>query len=280
VHNAARSPLLEALLSLHYPGNLFFSGGMAAINGQKMPNESKSLARISGWGNLKESSENLTSQNKLIVNSDFIIAADKLVSDAIKNFHPSSRIFSAEHFSKEMGLRIIDPINLKENEFNYQVGKFLFCGFNTFRKVFDQATNFSITAVVCRANESQKEVERIIVSNLQEEPNSLVIDCDFKYAARSLQFDLLNPLQTLQIDAGEMIELSPKELENVSMLRPIHELSSWESFVTSREWRMWLKEISTHRPIFLLCNPIELVPGSLHNSFFEAMMSDRVILCN
>jgi hypothetical protein len=105
----------------------------------------------------------------------------------------------------------------------------------------------------------------------------LVVDCNFKFATKGEYLGLVPKSQQYEAVANSILNLNVEALSAISLISPSHEVTSWESFVASPEWRRWLIDVSRARPILLLCTPVDIIEGEKHNSFLEALNADRLI---
>ena len=277
LHNAARSPLLEALLKKLYPEIFFYSGGVVAQENQDLPKNSINYAKLLGLEDIKGKSENVIAHTENLENVGSIIAAEDVIANVFHALYPNKTILSVESHAKDLGLRVIDPIDIEGNEFDYQVGKFLYCGHSLFRKKIYSLSGSSVTAIVAKQANIRSEAERIFSSQSVGDVRPLIIDCDFKYATNSNDLGFISEDHQIKVDGRDLITLSHDELEGVLSTRQPHEMTAWEKFAVSKEWGVWLREISQFRPIILLCTPVDIVEGKKHNSFIEAMMADNLI---
>ena len=276
LRNAARSPLLEALLKKTYPDFTFFSGGIAANVGENLPKNSKRLAKLLGLPETKDQSENLMNQSELLTEANLIIAADDLVSEVITKVYADKSVISVEKKARDLEIRVVDPVNLSGEEFEYQVGKFLYCGYSQFSEVYAKPTIFGISAVLA----IQKNIESEIKSRYDGEYVSgnkpLIIDCDFKFASKNSYLGFIPDEEQIHIDPNDLLDLNHEELIGVSAIRPRNEMSAWESLMTSTKWRDWLQGMANRRPVVLMCTPVDVKEGQRHNSFLEALFAEKM----
>lgn len=277
LRNAARSPLLEVLLKKTYPDLTFFSGGIAAHVGENLPKNSKRLAKLLGLPETKDQSENLMNQSELLNEATLIIAADDLVSDVITKVYADKAVISVEKKARDLEIRVIDPVNLSGEEFEYQVGKFLYCGYSQFSEIYTEPTTFGISALVA----NQQNIESAIKSLYGEQYGSgnklLVIDCEFKFASKNGYLSFIPDEEQILIDPNDLLNLDYEELVGVSAIRPLHELSAWETLMTSTQWRDWLQGMANRRPVVLMCTPVDIKEGQRHNSFLEALFAEKMV---
>jgi protein-tyrosine-phosphatase len=277
LHNAARSPLLEALLQKLYPEYSFFSGGVVAQEDRELPKNSKKYAKLLGLEDVKAKSENVIAHTENLEMVGSIIAAEDVIADVFQRLYPEKRIYSVEKYARHSGLRVIDPIDIDGFEFDYQVGKFLYCGNSLFRKEIALTRKSAVTAIVAKQANIRSEVERFFLLQTVGDVRPLIVDCDFKFAAQSNDLGFISQDHQKRVDGRDLITLSHEELDGVWSTRQPHEMTAWEKFAVSKEWGEWLREISLHRPVILLCTPVDIVEGKKHNSFIEAMMADDLI---
>jgi len=277
IHNAARSPLLEALLTVHYPGITFFSGGVVAEEGNTLPKNSQDFAKVLGLESLKETSENVIAHKDFLESADLILGADGVITSVLQKLYPNKDVLSVEAHAKSMGVRLIDPINTSGYEFNYQVGKFLYCGLSLFRSVFDVPTRYPVTALIANQANIRDEAEKLYREQSSGEILPLLIDCDFKFAAKSTDMDFIPTEKQLPTDAKKLVEMSPSDLDSVMATRQSHEMPAWESFAASKEWSDWLRTVAAIRPVTLLSTPVDIIDGHKHNSFTEALPAEKLV---
>jgi protein-tyrosine-phosphatase len=277
LRNAARSPLLEALLKKTYPDFTFFSGGIAAHVGDNLPKNSKRLAKLLGLPETKNKSENLMNQSELLTEASLIIAADDLVSEVITKVYADKSVISVEKKARDLEIRVVDPVNLSGEEFEYQVGKFLYCGYSLFSEVHAKPTIFGIFALVANQKNIESEVRFLYHGQYASGIKPLVIDCDFKFASKNGYLGFITDEEQILIDPNDLLNLDYEELIGVSAIRPLHELSAWESLMTSTQWRDWLQGMANRRPVVLMCTPVDIKEGQRHNSFLEALFAEKMV---
>ena len=277
LRNAARSPLLEALLRKTHPDLTFFSGGIAAQEGDMLPKNSKKLAKLLGLPEIKIQSDNLVTQLELVNESSLIIAADDLISAVIKQVHPSKDIISVEKRAGELAVRVIDPVNLAGEEFEYQVGKFLYCGYSLFSKIYSKPSLFGSSAIVANQTNIYSEVKSLYNSESAAGNKPLVIDCEFKFASKNDYLRFIPDKEQIFVDPNDILNLEHEEIISISAIHPRHELTAWESLMTDARWRDWLRKIADQRPVLLMCTPVDIKEGQRHNSFLEALFAEKMI---
>ena len=277
LRNAVRSPLLEALLKKTYPALAFFSGGIAANMGENLPINSKRFAKLLGLPETKDQSENLIHQRELLTESTLVLAADDLVFDAIAKVYTGKEVISIEKKADDLAIEVIDPVNLSGEEFEYQLGKFLYCGYSLFSEIYAKPSNFGISALVADKKNIKSEVKSLYCSEYTSGKKPLVIDCDFKFASKSDFLDFMTNEEQILIDPNDLLSLDQDELIAISAIRPLHELSAWESLMTTTQWRDWLHDMANQRPILLMCTPVDIKDGQKHNSFLEALFAEKMV---
>ena len=275
--NAARSPLLEALLSHHNSNYTFFSGGIVAKEGMGLPEITRNFAKSLGLSTLKDYSNNLQNQTKNILEADFLLGADDLTCQMLEKIYPEKHCLSIEKQASQMGVALVDPVDSVGYEYNYLVGRFLYFGFSTFRELEYQNNNFPISALIANQNNICSELKILLESRPIGEMNPLIVDCNFKFATKGEHLGLVPKSQQFESKADSIIDLNEGDLSAISLITPSHEVTSWEAFVAGLEWRRWLINLSKFRPILLLCTPVDIIAGEKHNSFLEALNSDLLI---
>jgi protein-tyrosine-phosphatase len=275
--NAARSPVLEALLSHQNASYTFFSGGILGKEGIGLPRITKDFAKSLGLTNLKDYSNNVRNQEKWILEADLLLGADDLTCQILEKIHPGQQFHSIEGRARETGVRLVDPVNSSDYEFNHLLGRFLYFGLSTFQEFEGQNNQFPISALVANQDNIQSELEIFLESQSVSEPNLLIVDCNFKFAIKCEYRRLVPETQQYESAANAILKLKEENLCAISLISPSHEVTSWEGFMASLEWKKWLIKISRSRPILLLCTPVDIIKGEKHNSFLEAFNSDRLI---
>ena len=275
--NAARSPVLEAFLSLHNPDYTFFSGGILGQEGMALPGITRDFAKSLGLSNLKDSSTNVRNQEKMILEADLLLGADDITCQVLQEIYPEQHFLSIEGRAREMGVALVDPVDTVGYEFNHLLGRFLYFGISTFRELEDRINQFPITALIANQDNINSELVIFLESLSLRETNPLIVDCNFKFATKSEYLPLVPDNRRYEAVANSIINLNEEALSAISFISPSHELTSWESFVASPEWRRWLIDVSRSRPILLLCTPVDVIEGEKHNSFLEALNADRLI---
>jgi len=275
--NAARSPLLEALLSRHYSNYSFFSGGVLANEGVGLPTISKVFSNSLGLSDLKQHSNNVRDQANSILDADVLLGADDFTCQLLEQMYPEKNILSIESRAREVGIALVDPVNLVDYEFNHFLGKFLYFGFSVFRELENQGNQFPISALIANQENIYGELKILLESQCVDGHQPLIVDCNLKFATKSQYLGLVPENQQFELPAKSMIALNEWAVNSISLIRPSHEVTSWESFITGLEWSHWLIELSRSRPIILLCTPIDIIEGVKHNSFIEALHADRMV---
>jgi protein-tyrosine-phosphatase len=275
--NAARSPLLEAFLSRHNPGHTFFSGGIFAEEGTGLPGITREFAKSIGLSNLKDSSNHVRNQEKMILEADLLLAADDLTSQMLEETYPKKHFLSIESRAREMGITLVDPVNSVGYEFNYLLGRFLFFGFSAFREHEGEINSFPISALIANQENVNGELSKLLESLSLGDRNPLILDCNFKFATKGAYLGVVPENQRYQAVANSIINLNEDDLREISFISPSHEVISWERFVSSPVWRSWLAAVSRSRPILLLCTPVDIIEGEKHNSFLEAINADHLV---
>lgn len=277
MHNAARSPLLETLLQSLYPQYLFYSGGVGAKNGKAIPKISVDFSHLLGLPALKSFSENVLELKDLIDDSDIVFCADNLIFESLQSSYPCQKKISVADFAEPFGIKLIDPINCLADEFSYQVGKFLFCGVSAFRLLLDEPVLNPIYSIISTIRDIDVEAQKLFSSLSANDSRPLVINTNLKYADERTLINFAAPFKIRKFDYRHLLEQDCEDFLDVDMISPQHEMSAWEKFVVSSEWRDWLKTMSSKRPVILLCTPVDIIAGKKHGSFLEALMSDEVL---
>jgi len=275
--NAVRSPVLEALLASHHSNYSFFSGGVLGEEGAGLPEITNDFAKRLRLSNLKSHRNHIKNLEKKILEADFLLGADDLTCQMLLQMYPEKKFISIESRAKEMGIVLADPIDVVGYEFDYLLGKFLYCGFSSFRELGIHGNLFPISALIANKANIYEESKILLESLSTEGRQPLIVDCNFKFATKSNYSGLVPENQQFHFTTKSMITLNEADLVSVSLIKPSHEVTSWEGFVTSPEWSRWLHKLSRSRPIILLCTPIDIIEGEKHNSFLEALCSDRLV---
>ncbi len=275
--NAVRSPVLEALLANHNSEYSFFSGGVLGEEGAGLPEITNDFAKRLRLSNLKSHRNHIKNLEKKILEADFLLGADDLTCQMLSQMYPEKEFISIESRATELGIVLVDPINLVGYDFDHLLGKFLYCGFSSFRELGIHGNLFPISALIANKANIYEESKILLESLSTKGRQPLIVDCNFKFATKSNYSGLVPENQQFHFSTKSMITLNEADLVSVSLIKPSHEVTSWEGFVTSPEWSRWLHKLSRSRPIILLCTPIDIIEGEKHNSFLEALCSDRLV---
>jgi protein-tyrosine-phosphatase len=275
--NAARSPVLEAFLSHHVPNYTFFSGGILGEEGMGLPGITRDLVKSLGLSYLKDTSSNVRNQEKQIVEADLLLAADDSTCQVLEAIYPEKHFFSIERLARQMGVSLVDPVGKVGHEFNSFLGRFLYFGFASFQELEGWKNNFPILALIANQENIHSELEILLDSLSRGAINPLIVNCNFKFAAKSEYLRIIPSSERYESIASSIVNLNGNSLSSISLIGPSHEVTAWESFVSSPEWRRWLMNISRSRPVLLLCTPVDVIEGEMHNSFLEALNADRLI---
>jgi protein-tyrosine-phosphatase len=275
--NAARSPILEALLAKHNPNYVFFSSGVDGREGMELPEITKEYAKILGLTNLKEFSSNVRNQEEGIIKADLLLGVDDFICNRLKILFPDGEFFSLESHSRDLGIELEDPVDKVGYEFQYILGRLLYFGLSAFRQLECQNNFFPITALIARKKNLVDELKIFLDSHSVGTEQPLIVDCNFKFATEGEYLELFPINKQHESVARSIIHLTEGDLSSISLIRSAYEVNSWELFVASLEWRRWLVNISKTRPILLLCTPVDIIEGEKHNSFLEALNADRLI---
>jgi hypothetical protein len=216
-------------------------------------------------------------QSELLSGATLIIAADDLVSDVITKVYADKAVISVEKKARDLEIRVIDPVNLSGEEFEYQVGKFLFCGYSQFSEIYAEPTTFGISALVANQQNIESEIKSLFGDENTLGNKPLVIECDFKFASKNDYLGFIPHEEQILIDPNDLLNLDYEELIGVSAIRPLHELSAWETLMTSTQWRDWLQGMANRRPVVLMCTPVDIKEGQRHNSFLEALFAEKMV---
>jgi protein-tyrosine-phosphatase len=274
--NAARSPLLEALLSHQIPSYTFFSGGIVGKEGMELPGITRDFAKSLGIPNIKDCSSNVRNQEKMILEADLLLGADDLTCQMLTEIYPEKHFHSIERRARDIGVPLVDPVNTVGYEFNHLLGRFLYFGISSFRESEGQKNLFPILALIANQENIHSELVILKESLSIGETNPLIVNCNFKFATKVESLKLVPESQRYEAAARSLIDLNVDDLNSISVISPSHEVTSWESFVASPEWRRWLTNVSRTRPILLLCTPVDIIEGEKHNSFLEALNADHL----
>ena len=275
--NAARSPSLEALLSNHNSNDIFFSGGVHCDEDLPLPKITKDFAKRLSLTSIKLESTNIRSQEEFLLKADVLMGADDFICRELEKIYPEKRCLSIEKRAREFGVTLVDPVNLDGYEFFYALGKFLYFGFSTFQQLRGLASPFPITALIANQNNIQRELEILLESHRFDNVKPLIVDCNFKFATKAEYLTSVPSVQQFETSVRSILDLNFADTSLVTFVRPAHEVTRWEAFVSSPVWRSWLINLSRSRPVILVCTPVDIIEGEKHNSFLEALNADYLI---
>ena len=270
-HNQARSVMAAAALRRFFPNLEVVSAGIAAVEGQRIPESILNLADLWGLQVTDPVSHSLVGVQEQLLSSNFIVVAeDEFISNIVDMGIPPERILSMQDQSFDHAFIPFDPIGQGNQTVSVEIAKAIMTTIQLSRGRSDVGHSHPVQ-VVFTIDESDFQDKLKRVWSTSAGTNGGVVLADFRAPNFQAISQICEPVLGLTLNRlDQTISISDSiggdALERaLASSRPFaisgrFEMDQAEKFVLSAEFIRLVTLLAKKGPVSILTEPLGLGP--------------------